>query len=74
MVYIVLKCDEKSNKFWNIEYTPNEYKVNYGKKNTIGKKLCKKSIIIDTQKLIESKLNKGYKQISKKLIKNFTIM
>ena len=65
--------DEKSNKFWNIEYTPDEYKVNYGKKNTNGKKLFKKSNIKDTEKLIESKLNKGYKQISKRLIKNFSI-
>ena len=70
----LIYTDEKSNKFWNIEYTPNEYKVNYGKKNTNGKKLFKKSIIIDTQKLIESKLKKGYKQISKKIIKKFTLI
>ena len=65
--------DEKSNKFWNIEYTPDEYKVNYGKKNTKGKTQYKKSNIKDTEKLIESKLKKGYKQISKRLIKDFTI-
>ena len=28
----LIYTDEKSNKFWNIEYTPNDYKVNYGKK------------------------------------------
>ena len=65
--------DEESNKFWNIEYTPDEYKVNYGKKNTKGKTQDKKSNIKDTEKLIESKLKKGYKQISKGLIKYFTI-
>ena len=65
--------DEESNKFWNIEYTADEYKVNYGKKNTKGKTQDKKSNIKDTEKLIESKLKKGYKQISKGLIKYFTI-
>ena len=65
--------DDKSNKFWNIEYKSNEYKVNYGKKNTNGKKQYKKSNIKDIEKLIESKLKKGYKQVSKKLIKDYTI-
>ena len=65
--------DDKSNKFWNIEYTSDEYKVNYGKKNTNGKKQYKKSNIKDIEKLIESKLKKGYKQVSKKLIKDYTI-
>ena len=65
--------DEKSNKFWNIEYTPDEYRVNFGKKNTKGKTQYKKSNIKDTEKLIVSKLKKGYKQISKRLIKDFTI-
>ena len=65
--------DDKSNKFWNIEYTPNEYKVNYGKKNTNGQKKYKKSNIKDIEKLIESKLKKGYTQVSKKVIKDYTI-
>ena len=65
--------DEKSNKFWNIEYTPDEYRVNFGKKNTNGKKQYKKSNIKDTEKLIISKLKKGYKKISKRSIKDFTI-
>jgi len=57
----------------DIEYTPDEYRVNFGKKNTKGKTQYKKSNIKDTEKLIISKLKKGYKKISKRSIKDFTI-
>jgi len=61
------------NKIYKCDYTPDEYRVNFGKKNTNGKTQYKKSNIKDTEKLIISKLKKGYKQISKRSIKDFTI-
>jgi uncharacterized protein YfeS len=57
--------DEKSDKFWRIEYVGNAYAVNYGKTGTTGKyqlkefdspEKCEK----EAQKLIASKTKKGY--------------
>lgn len=59
--------DEKSNKFWTIEYAGNELCVHYGKTDTIGKyeikefddeTTCEK----EAKKLIASKLKKGYQE------------
>ena len=57
--------DEKSDKFWRIEYAGNTLAVNHGKTGTIGKYLLKE---FDTEgdcekeagKLIASKIKKGY--------------
>lgn len=65
--------DNKSDKFWNIEYTNNEYKVHYGKTGTKGQKISKKVSLDKIEKLIEGKKKKGYKQKSKKNIKKFTL-
>jgi uncharacterized protein YfeS len=57
--------DEKSDKFWRIEYAGNAYAVNYGKTGTTGKyqlkdfdspEKCEK----EAKKLIASKTEKGY--------------
>lgn len=59
--------DEKSHKFWWIETEKNKFVVNYGKADTIGKyeikewdsiEECKKQ----AEKLINSKVKKGYKE------------
>jgi len=58
--------DEKSDKFWRIEYLDDTLVVNYGKTGSIGKyqikefddeEECEK----EAKKLIASKLKKGYK-------------
>ncbi|MDR3296291.1 MAG: WGR domain-containing protein [Clostridiales Family XIII bacterium] len=57
--------DEKSDKFWRIEFSGSALAVNYGKTGTIGKyqikefddgEACEK----EAEKLIASKLKKGY--------------
>jgi uncharacterized protein YfeS len=57
--------DEKSDKFWRVEYAGNACAVNYGKTGTTGKyqlkefagpEECEK----ETKKLIASKTKKGY--------------
>ena len=58
--------DEKSDKFWRIEYSGSSFAVNYGKTGTTGKyqvkefdsqEECEK----EAKKLIASKVKKGYK-------------
>ena len=66
--------NNKSNKFWNIEYSNIKYIVNYGKIGNKGKILSKKSTLNNTKKLIDSKIKKGYKKKAKeKNIKKFTL-
>ena len=57
--------DEKSNKFWWIDYSDCSFAVNYGKYGSIGKfelkefdttEDCQK----EAEKLIRSKIKKGY--------------
>ena len=57
--------DEKSDKFWRIEYAGTDLAVNYGRRGTAGKyqvkefdspELCEK----EAKKLIASKQKKGY--------------
>ncbi|WP_283164842.1 WGR domain-containing protein [Lysinibacillus sp. BPa_S21] len=59
--------DEKSNKFWTIDYFCMTICVHYGKNGTIGKydmkefesqEICEK----EAQKLIASKIKKGYQE------------
>jgi uncharacterized protein YfeS len=59
--------DEKSNKFWWINYDGNDFAVNYGKNGTNGKyeikefdseEDCQKRAL----KLIDQKIRKGYKE------------
>ncbi|MEY9977291.1 WGR domain-containing protein [Lysinibacillus sp. RC79] len=59
--------DEKSNKFWTIDYFEMTICVHYGKNGTIGKydmkefesqEICEK----EAQKLIASKIKKGYQE------------
>lgn len=65
--------DVKSSKYWNIEYNNTDYKVHYGKTGTKGLTLSKKSSLDKIEKLIESKIKKGYKQKGKKkLLKKFS--
>lgn len=61
--------DDKSDKFWRIEYAESAFAVNYGKTGTIGKyqikefdsaEECKK----EANKLIASKKKKGYELYS----------
>lgn len=60
--------DNKSDKFWSIDYSGNDFTVNYGKTGAIGKyeikefeseEACKK----EAEKLISQKIKKGYKEI-----------
>lgn len=57
--------DEKSDKFWNIDYSGCDFCVNYGKAGTIGKYEIKEwddaeTCVKEAEKLIRSKLKKGY--------------
>lgn len=61
--------DDKSDKFWRIEYSDSAFAVNYGKTGTTGKyqvkefesaEECKK----EAEKLISSKKKKGYELYS----------
>jgi len=60
--------DEKSNKFWWINYDGNDFAVNYGKNGTNGKyeikefdseEECHKQAL----KIINQKIKKGYKEV-----------
>lgn len=60
--------DEKSDKFWWINYEGNDFAVNYGKNGTTGKyeikefdseEECKKKAL----NLINQKIKKGYKEV-----------
>lgn len=61
--------DEKSNKFWRIEYIPNEdgeYRIEYGRMGKPGKIESKNDTWVKIKKLIDSKTKKGYVLDSKK--------
>jgi len=54
---------DKSSKFWQIEYIPNEeceYQIKYGKIGDEGRIIVKKDTSSKINKLIESKKKKGY--------------
>lgn len=60
--------DDKSHKFWWIESKDSAYVVNYGRTGTIGKYQIKEfddaaECTKEAEKLIASKLRKGYKEI-----------
>ncbi|WP_100402710.1 WGR domain-containing protein [Bacillus sp. FJAT-42315] len=57
--------DEKSHKFWSIDYSGIDFAVNYGKYGTIGKYEVKEhdsniECQQEAEKLIRQKLKKGY--------------
>ena len=61
--------DEKSHKFWWIENCEEKFVVNYGKIDSIGKYEIKEWDSVEecekqATKLINSKIKKGYKEIS----------
>ncbi|WP_341282801.1 WGR domain-containing protein [Paenibacillus sp. FSL H8-0537] len=58
--------DEKSSKFWWIDYSDCDFVVNYGKTGVVGKYEIKEfdseeECIKQAEKLIKQKLKKGYK-------------
>lgn len=60
--------DEKSDKFWNIDYSGTDFAVNYGKAGAIGKYEVKTfdtaaQCIKNAESLIKKKLKKGYTEI-----------
>lgn len=60
--------DEKSHKFWLIDYQDNDFAVNYGKWGVIGEFEVKEfedeqECIKAAEKLIASKVRKGYVEI-----------
>lgn len=60
--------DEKSDKFWNIDYSGTDLAVNYGKAGAIGKYEIKSFDTEDqcqknAESLIRKKLKKGYTEI-----------
>jgi len=64
--YAFRYVDEKSDKFWRVEYADDSLVVNYGKTGSIGKYQVKEFDSEDecekeAKKLIASKLKKGYK-------------
>lgn len=68
--------DEKSNKFWRIEYIPNkdgEYRIEYGKINNSSRIELKSDTWMKIKKLINSKIKKGYILDSKKRIECFSL-
>jgi predicted DNA-binding WGR domain protein len=74
--------DSKSHKFWEIEVVDNKYIVRYGKIGTKGQETIKEfgspdEALAEGEKLLTSKLKKGYKEKgtpSKKLvIKRFAV-
>ena len=68
--------DDKSNKFWKIEYMPNdegEYRIEYGRMGKPGKIESKSDTWIKIKKLIDSKIKKGYKLDSEKRIDCFSL-
>ena len=57
--------DEKSHKFWCIDYSGYDFSVNYGKSGSIGKFEIKEfeteeECLKQAEKLIRSKEKKGY--------------
>jgi predicted DNA-binding WGR domain protein len=68
--------DEKSEKFWKIEYLPEkdgEYRINYGKIGSQGKVISKSDTWININKIIQSKIKKGYKLMNFDEIKVFSL-
>lgn len=60
--------DEKSNKFWWIDYEGDSLAVNYGKVGSIGKFQTKEfdneeQCLKEASKLIAAKMKKGYQEI-----------
>lgn len=60
-------CDEKSDKFWTIDYSGLDLCVHYGKTGTIGKYEIKEFDDVaacekEAKRLIASKLKKGYRE------------
>lgn len=60
--------DEKSDKFWNIDYSGTDFAVNYGKTGAIGKYEVKQfdteaQCLKNVESLIKKKLKKGYTEI-----------
>ena len=55
--------DNSSSKFWKITYRDGYYKVTYGKIGSKGKTIEKHEPLIKILKLIQSKEEKGYKEI-----------
>jgi len=60
--------DGKSHKFWNIELSGNEVKVNYGRIGTDGQSKTKELADADAakkefEKLIKQKMTKGYQEV-----------
>lgn len=63
--------DSKSAKFWQIELNGNQYVVTYGKIGTDGQSKTKtfdteEAAKKDADKLIASKIKKGYQEIDGK--------
>ncbi len=59
--------DEKSNKFWWIDYEGDSLAVNYGKVGSIGKFQTKEfdneeQCLKEASKLIAAKMKKGYQE------------
>ncbi|ENC95252.1 WGR domain protein, partial [Escherichia coli P0301867.8] len=59
--------DEKSNKFWWIDYEGDSLAVNYGKVGSIGKFHTKEfdneeQCLKEASKLIAAKMKKGYQE------------
>jgi predicted DNA-binding WGR domain protein len=66
--------DNKSNKYWHIQYNKDgNYKIKYGKIGSTGIIIEKTNKIQNIEKIIETKIKKGYKLIYKKNLKTFTI-
>lgn len=58
----------KSNKFWKIKVSGNFFIVSYGRMGTVGSVNTKEfptpeKCLIEAEKLIHSKLKKGYREI-----------
>ena len=65
MKYTLIYQDDKSDKFWNIDMSGNEYTVTYGKTGTNGtsktKSLDNEDLCLkEVEKLAQQKLKKGY--------------
>ncbi|MCP5501696.1 MAG: WGR domain-containing protein [Leptospiraceae bacterium] len=68
-------CDEKSSKFWEIEFTKeNEYQIRFGKTGSEGTTQIKsfdskKNRDTEANKLINTKIKKGYQETKDRLKK-----
>ena len=69
--------DEKSHKFWEIEVKENTFTVTYGKVDSKGQvRLVEFSsnerALLQAEKIIKQRINKGYKETEKKVVKKYT--